>query len=191
MAGAEAMRRHGGHLVGIGIANGRQIVYNYALADQAPWTALIRLIGIVRIMNKLTKKSSMDVAEQSHYAPEAFDFVREGLAETVQRVHPADSGEEPPGGQRHVSGQDLARGLRDLAIRKYGIMAGAVLAHWNIHTTMDFGKIVFAMVEGGIMHKTPEDSVEDFRDVFDLDEALTAPRRPLITGTPVFDLKSS
>ncbi len=152
---------------------------------------MIRLIGIVQTMNKLTKKTIVDVARQSPYAPEAFDFVREGLAETVQRVHPAESGEELPEGQRHVSGQDLARGLRDLAIGKYGIMAGAVLAHWNIHTTMDFGKIVFAMVEGGMMHKTPEDSVEDFRDVFDFDEAFTAPRRPLIIGTPVFDLKSA
>lgn len=56
---------------------------------------------------------------------------------------------------------------------------------------MDFGKIVFAMVESGIMHKTPEDNIEDFRDVFDFDEAFTAPQRPLITGTLVFNLKSS
>jgi uncharacterized repeat protein (TIGR04138 family) len=141
-------------------------------------------------MNKLTKKSILDVSQQTVYPPEAFEFVREGLALTVESVHSASAGEELPEGQRHVSGQDLARGLRDLAIRNYGILAGAVLAHWNIHTTMDFGKIVFAMVESGMMHKTPEDNIEDFRDVFDFEEAFTAPRRPLITGTPVFNLKS-
>ena len=152
---------------------------------------LSALLEIVQVMNKLTKKSIVDVAQQTLYPPEAFEFVREGLALTVQRVHPVSTGEELPEGQRHVSGQDLARGLRDLAIRQYGILAGAVLAHWNIHTTMDFGKIVFAMVESGIMHKTPEDNIEDFRDVFDFDEAFTAPQRPLITGTLVFNLKSS
>ena len=167
-----------------------QIVYNRKSVNQPLRAALIRLIGIVQVMNKLTKKSIVDVAQQTLYPPEAFEFVREGLAITVQRVHPAESGEEPSEGQRHVSGRDLARGLRDLAIRKYGILAGAVLAHWNIHATMDFGKIVFAMVESGMMHKTPEDNVEDFRDVFDFDEAFTAPRRPVIIATPVFDLKS-
>jgi uncharacterized repeat protein (TIGR04138 family) len=141
-------------------------------------------------MNKLTKKSIDEVSQQTVYPPEAFDFVREGLALTVQRVYCAKAVEAMPDGQRHVSGQDLARGLRDLAIRNYGVLAGAVLAHWNIHTTMDFGKIVFAMVESGMMHKTPEDNIDDFRDVFDFDEAFTAPRRPLITGTPVFDLNS-
>ncbi len=140
-------------------------------------------------MNKLTKKSIVDVAQRTLYPPEAFEFVREGLAITVQRVHPVETSEELAEGQRHVSGRDLAGGLRDLAICKYGILAGAVLAHWNIRTTMDFGKIVFTMVESGIMHKTPEDNVEDFRDAFNFDEAFTAPRRPLTVGTPVFDLR--
>ncbi|MGC9259222.1 MAG: Minf_1886 family protein [Phycisphaerae bacterium] len=137
--------------------------------------------------NKVKKKSISDVVQVTPYPPEAFEFVREGLALTVRRVH--RDAENLSEGQRHVTGQELARALRDLAITNYGVLASVVLAHWNIHTTMDFGKIVFAMVENGMMHKTPEDNVEDFRDVYDFVEAFTAPQRPLVTGTPVFDLR--
>ncbi len=138
-------------------------------------------------MNKLTKKSICDVADETPYPPEAFEFVREGLALTANRVH--RDADNLPEGQRHVTGQDLAKGLRDLAIRNYGLLARAVLAHWQIHTTMDFGKIVFAMVESGIMHKTSEDNIDDFRAVYDFEDAFTAPKRPVSTGVAKFDLR--
>jgi uncharacterized repeat protein (TIGR04138 family) len=165
-------------------AMARELVYN----NDVNAVAAGRVIWKSTRMNKVTKQSIGDVAQQTPYPPEAFEFVREGLALTVQRLH--RDADELPEGQRHVSGQDLARGLRDLAISNYGVLAAVVLAHWNIHTTMDFGKIVFAMVESGIMHKTPEDNVEDFRDVYDFDEAFTAPQRPIVNGTTVFDLTS-
>lgn len=150
---------------------------------------VVRIFWMAAIMqNKVKKKSITKVLEGTVYPPEAFEFVREGLALTVQRVH--RDVEKLSEGQRHVTGSDLARGLRDLAVRNYGVLAPVVLAHWNIHSTMDFGKIVFAMVENGLMHKTPEDNIEDFRDVYDFAEAFTAPRRPQLPGKPVFDLKS-
>ncbi|MDZ4832111.1 MAG: hypothetical protein SGJ09_18195 [Phycisphaerae bacterium] len=104
------------------------------------------------------------------YPPEAFLFVREGLNHTVTKVH-LDA-EQLPEASRHVSGQQLCIGLRDYAIDRYGLLAPTVLRTWNIRRTDDFGRIVFAMIEHGLMSKTSDDTLEDFRAVFDFDEAF-------------------
>lgn len=110
------------------------------------------------------------------YPPEAFQFVREGLAHTVKLVHGADAAASPPLAEddesRHVSGQQLCLGLRDYALSKYGMLAKTVLEHWSIHRTDDFGRIVFAMIDAGLMRKTDDDNLDDFEGVFDFDEAF-------------------
>ena len=52
------------------------------------------------------------------------------------------------------------------------MLARTVLRRWNITSTLDFGRMVFAMVDGGLMQKTEEDSVEDFRNVYDFRNAF-------------------
>ena len=37
----------------------------------------------------------------------------------------------------------------------------------------DFGRIVFALVDAGMMHKTDEDRIDDFVNVFDFKDAFT------------------
>lgn len=106
------------------------------------------------------------------YPLEAFSFVREGLTYTAQRVH--GNHESLPEADRHISGQQLCLGLRDFAIQQYGMMARVVLEHWHVRRTDDFGRIVFAMVAEGLMSKTPEDNLDDFRMVFDFGEAFSA-----------------
>lgn len=105
------------------------------------------------------------------YPIEAFTFVRDGLSYTSQRVH--DNLDALSDDERHISGQQLCLGLRDFAIEKYGMLARDVLAHWNVNRTDDFGRIVFAMINEEIMSKNDEDSIEDFRAVFDFDEAFS------------------
>ncbi|MCG8404074.1 MAG: hypothetical protein MI923_02630 [Phycisphaerales bacterium] len=73
---------------------------------------------------------------------------------------------------RHVSGGDLCWGLRDLALQHWGLMAPAVLRCWGIRSTMDFGQMVFALVNNGLLQKQPEDRIEDFDNVFDFDTAF-------------------
>lgn len=104
------------------------------------------------------------------YPREAFLFVQEGLRRTVERL--AEARNEPEAAERHVSGQELCIGLRDHAIDQYGLLARAVLDHWCIRRTEDFGRIVFILVESGLMRKTDEDSIDDFAGVFDFDEAF-------------------
>lgn len=104
------------------------------------------------------------------YPLEAFNFVQEGLRFTVNRCHA--NAESLSLDDRHISGQQLCLGLRDFAVEQYGMMAPAVLSHWHITRTDDFGRIVFALITAGVMTKTDEDSVEDFRAVYDFDEAF-------------------
>jgi uncharacterized repeat protein (TIGR04138 family) len=52
------------------------------------------------------------------------------------------------------------------------MMGRTVLARWNIRKSIDFGNMVYLMIANGFMHKTPEDSLEDFRDVYDFDEVF-------------------
>lgn len=73
---------------------------------------------------------------------------------------------------RHISGRELAEGVRDLAIDRFGPLARTVLEHWGIRTTENVGDVVFALVESGVLIKQEEDGPEDFRDVFDFDDAF-------------------
>jgi len=73
---------------------------------------------------------------------------------------------------RHVTGQELSRALKDIAIERWGYLARTVLEHWGIHGTQDFGRIVFALVDNHILSKQPTDSIRDFERVYDFDEAF-------------------
>lgn len=113
------------------------------------------------------QKTLQEIVDESKYPLDAFHFVRKGLDFTVQRVHTDPEFLEDH--ERHVSGQDLSNGLRDYAIEQYGHLAKTVLERWRITRTEDFGQIVFAMVNGGLMQATDSDSIEDFDYVFDFD----------------------
>ncbi|MBX3365425.1 MAG: hypothetical protein KF866_11775 [Phycisphaeraceae bacterium] len=109
------------------------------------------------------------------YPPQAFEFVRGGLAHTVELVHGERAAREATEDEsRHVSGQQLCFGLKDFAVKQYGMLARTVLERWGVQGTEDFGRIVFAMIDAGLMRKTDEDSMDDFRSVYDFDEAFAA-----------------
>lgn len=74
--------------------------------------------------------------------------------------------------RRHVTGQELAQGCRDLALERFGVMSKLVLEQWGLHTTADIGNIVFALVDLGMLLSQPTDSPGDFADVFDFDVAF-------------------
>ena len=103
------------------------------------------------------------VARVGLYPHEAYEFVQQGLCYTVHRIY---GGPEATASQ-HVSGPQLCEGLREYAQAQWGLLARSVLRRWNITSTLDFGQIVFAMIEAGQMQKTDQDTLEDFRNVFD------------------------
>lgn len=109
------------------------------------------------------------ILTDGRYPLDAFGFLHEGL-ELAARSQYGDEPASP--GERHVSGTQLCEALRDHAIGRWGRLARTVLSHWNIRSTLDFGHMVYLLVDNGFMQKTAEDSVEDFRQVYDFDQAF-------------------
>jgi uncharacterized repeat protein (TIGR04138 family) len=114
------------------------------------------------------------VRRDPRYAYEAYEFLFAALHHTQQRLgraHTLEPGEDP-GPEHHVSGRELLEGVRDLALREFGLMARTVFRLWGVERTDDFGEIVFNLIDANLLSRTPSDSRDDFCDVFDLDEAL-------------------
>jgi uncharacterized repeat protein (TIGR04138 family) len=99
---------------------------------------------------------------ERRYDERAYLFVLAALEFCQQRL------EE----RRHITGQELAEGCRDLALERFGVMSRLVLEHWGIRATEDIGHIVFALVDLGMLLSQPNDTIADFADVFDFDQAF-------------------
>lgn len=107
------------------------------------------------------KKGIEQIAkDDNRFRPAALRFVYEGLGYTAKKAI-----SEP----HHVSGQALCKGLKDLAIEKWGRLAMLVLNSWDIRTTRDFGEIVYLMIKNKWMSAQPTDSLDDFTDVYDFE----------------------
>ena len=74
--------------------------------------------------------------------------------------------------RRHLSGRELLEGCRALAIDRYGLLARTVLEYWGVSTTSDFGDVVFALVDLGLLQSQPTDTREEFADVYDFEDAF-------------------
>src|SRR5262245_52862590 len=88
------------------------------------------------------------VKRDPRYAHEAYEFVFDALEHTQRllgRVPPKGTGGEAAS-QYHVTGQELLQGIRDLALREFGLMAHTVFRLWGVQRTADFGEIVFNLV---------------------------------------------
>jgi uncharacterized repeat protein (TIGR04138 family) len=119
---------------------------------------------------KRPAKTLQDVIDAvGTYPPEAYLFVQQGLNHTVRAVHGDVIDPEPA---HHVGGKELCNGLRELALAQWGLMARTVLARWHITTTLDFGRLVFAMVQFNLLQKTDKDTLHDFENVFDFRTAF-------------------
>ncbi len=107
--------------------------------------------------NKEMLKKIARLAERDmRYRKEAYLFILASLEFTVERLSEV----------RHLSGQELSRGIADYARVQYGFMAQDVLAHWGIRQTIDFGEIVYNLIQEGLMRRAEEDRKEDFDEVF-------------------------
>lgn len=106
-------------------------------------------------------------ARDGRYEALAYQYVRDALDDTVARL----------GERRHVSGPELLEGARRLALERFGPMARTVLNHWGLHDGADIGRIVFQLIEAGVLSKTDEDSLDDFGGVMKFDEAFESEYR--------------
>lgn len=121
---------------------------------------------------KLLKKDRRFTLETYRFVNEALEYAQElGMGKAAATENP-NGAPSPDDVANHVTGQDLSRAAKDWAVLQYGLMAKTVLAKLGIRKTRDIGDAVYNMIEVGLMSKTPEDSVEDFDDVFDLGAEL-------------------
>src|SRR5262245_46584825 len=112
------------------------------------------------------------VRADPRYPYEAYEFIFNALTHTQAMLCrlPGESDDEEA--THHVSGPELLDGVRDLALREFGLMARTVFRMWGIDSTADFGHIVFNLIDANLMSRTDQDSLADFVGVYDLDEAL-------------------
>ena len=129
-------------------------------------------------MNKFCDLVEEICKKDKRYKPDAYEFVLQGLNFTQDKLKRHAPLEIPRRGaplltgQAHVSGSELAKGLRDYAINQYGGLAYRVLSHWGINQTQDFGNIVFNMIEKKLLSKADKDSLADFNDLYDFKAAF-------------------
>lgn len=97
------------------------------------------------------------------YHPMAYKFVFSALRFTQEQLG-RDRSTEATG---HISGPELLDGIRRLGLQHFGMMSIVVFKTWGIHSTDDFGKIVFQLIEAGEMRKTDDDQLDDFLGVYE------------------------
>ena len=121
------------------------------------------------------------LAKDRRYKFDAYVFVFEALnyAQKVLGFGAEQASEEGESGggtdkraERHLTGQQLCEAIRQFALEQYGYMAKCVLNSWGVHSTSDFGNIVFNLIDIKQMKKTKHDRREDFDNVFDFEEGL-------------------
>lgn len=129
------------------------------------------------------KVSSRAAAPRLRYHQDAYRFVFDALQfsqDQLKRPRPRN----PDDQHAHITGQELCEGIRALAVKRFGLLSRTVFAHWGVKSTTDFGRIVFELIERGEMRKTERDTLDDFVDIYDFDEAFD--RAYAIDTSPAF-----
>jgi uncharacterized repeat protein (TIGR04138 family) len=105
------------------------------------------------------QREIIEVRGDTRYKLEAYLFIMHGLEFYLTLL----------GEKRHVTGQEFSKGLLLFAHKQFGPLARSVLRYWGIEKTDDLGNIVYNMISIQVMSKQPEDSIEDFSNVVELD----------------------
>ena len=101
-------------------------------------------------------------AHDGRYDPQAYLFVLAAL-EFCQQHRPA---------RGHIAGDELAWACRDFAREQFGLTARTVLQHWGVESTRDLGRLVYNLIEMGLLISQPQDRIEDFDSVYQFAEAF-------------------
>jgi uncharacterized repeat protein (TIGR04138 family) len=126
-------------------------------------------------MQKIGFAEALDsiVRSDPRYQRDAYVFLRDALDFTTKQQKKAKGTSI-----RHVSGPELLEGVRQYALKEFGPMVITVFDSWGVHLSGDIGNMVFNLIGAGIFGKTEEDSIEDFRNVYDFEEVFVKPFAP-------------
>jgi uncharacterized repeat protein (TIGR04138 family) len=114
------------------------------------------------------------VANDPRYQRDGYIFLRDALDFTTKQQKKIKGVTV-----RHVSGPELLDGVRRYALKEFGPMVTTVLDSWGIRSCEDIGNMVFNLISAGVFGKTDEDSIEDFKNVYDFEEAFVRPFVPV------------
>ena len=126
-------------------------------------------------MQKIGFAEALDsiVATDARYQRDAYVFLRDALDYTTKQQKKVKGASV-----RHVAGPELLDGVRQYALKEFGPMVITVLSYWGVKNTEDVGNMVFNLIGAGIFGKTEEDSIADFKNVFDFQTAFVKPFEP-------------
>src|SRR5438045_7641354 len=126
-------------------------------------------------MQKIEFAEALDsiVKVDVRYHREAYIFLRDALDFTIKQKK-----KNKENITNHVSGPELLDGVRRYALKEFGPMVVTVFDSWGIRSCEDVGNIVFNLIGAGVFGKTEEDSIADFRNVYDFAEAFVKPFSP-------------
>src|SRR6184192_993051 len=126
-------------------------------------------------MQKIGFAEALDsiVASDTRYTRDAYIFLRNALDYTTKQQKKIKGATV-----RHVAGPELLEGVRQYALKEFGPMALSVFSFWGIHRCEDIGHMVFNLIGAGIFGKTDEDSMDDFKAVYDFRDAFVKPFQP-------------
>ena len=122
------------------------------------------------------------LAKDTRYQAEAYEVIRNalnyahdelGLGQIDQQVLAAAmeaDGDIPD--DAHLTGQQLCEAIRQYSILQFGFMAKTVLNNWGLTETLDFGEVVYNLIDIGMMRKSNSDSKDDFAGVYDFDSVF-------------------
>ena len=108
------------------------------------------------------------------YDPDAYYYLRDALDRTAHAL----GRDGPKAENRHLSGAELAAGVRDCLLEDFGPMAATVAYEWGLERSDDVGAMVYNLIEAGAFAKAPSDRRTDFNGLFDFPEVLEAPYLP-------------
>jgi uncharacterized repeat protein (TIGR04138 family) len=126
-------------------------------------------------MQKIGFTEALDsiVANDPRYQRDAYIFLRDALDYTTKQQKKIKGATV-----RHVAGPELLEGVRQYAVKEFGPMVISVFSFWGIRNCEDVGHMVFNLIGAGIFGKTEEDSMEDFKAVYDFHDAFVTPFLP-------------
>ena len=126
-------------------------------------------------MQKIGFAEALDsiVASDPRYQRDAYAFLRDALDFTTKQQKKVKGVSV-----RHVTGPELLDGVRQHALKEFGPLVMTVFDNWGIHSCEDIGNMVFNLIGAGVFGKTEEDSIEDFKNVYDFGEAFVKPFAP-------------
>src|SRR6266545_2104116 len=126
-------------------------------------------------MQKIGFAEALDsiVRSDPRYQRDAYAFLRDALDFTTKQQKKVKGVSV-----RHVTGPELLDGVRQYALKEFGPMVMTVFDSWGIHSSEDVGHMVFNLIGAGVFGKTEQDSIEDFKNVYDFEEAFVRPFAP-------------